>query len=240
MEGCKRLAANSVSSKKRLPICPEHLHALVLKFAGVDASLLDIRDVCICLVAFAGFFCFNELANIKWCDVVFSDTYFSLFIPRGKSDQYGSGATRVITRTGNPTCPFGMLSRYAKLSGDSLNSTQFVFRSLYKSKDGRYALRDGSNLSYSRARELFINKFKAIGLDMRLYGLHSLRIGGAIAAANNDLPDRVIKKHGRWKSENAKDIYCREDIQHQLLGLGQTSNLSRVEFIKNRFDKEST
>ena len=24
------------------------------------------------------------------------------------------------------------------------------------------------------------------------------------------------------------------------LGLGQTSNLSRVEFIKNRFDKEST
>ena len=45
----------------------------------------------------------------------------------------------------------------------------------------------------------------------------SLRIGGASAAANNDLPDRVIKKHGRWKSEKAKDTYCREDIQHQLL-----------------------
>ena len=42
-------------------------------------------------------------------------------------------------------------------------------------------------------------------------------IGGASAAANNDLPDRVIKKHGRWKSEHAKDVYCREDIQHQLL-----------------------
>ena len=217
LEGCKRLAANSVSSKKRLPICPEHLHALVLKFAGVDASLLDIHDVCICLVAFAGFLRFNEFAIVKWCDVVFSDTYFSFFIPRSKCDQYGSGATIVIARTGNPTCPFGMLSRYAKLSGDSLNSTQFVFRSLYKRKDGRYALRDGSNLSYSRARELFINKFRAIGLDMRLYDLHSLRIGGATAAANNDLPDRVIKKHGRWKSENAKYIYCREDIQHQLL-----------------------
>jgi len=54
-------------------------------------------------------------------------------------------------------------------------------------------------------------------LDTKLYGLHSLRIGGASAAANNDLPDRVIKKHGRWKSENAKDVYFREDIQHQLL-----------------------
>ena len=54
-------------------------------------------------------------------------------------------------------------------------------------------------------------------VNAKLYGLHSLRIGGASAAANNDLPDRVIKKHGRWKSEHAKDVYCREDIQHQLL-----------------------
>ena len=95
------------------------------------------------------------------------------------------------------------------MSGDSLDSTEFVFRSLYKRKNGTHALRSGSRLSYSRARELFILFI--------LYGLHSLRIGGASAAANNDLPDRVIKKHGRWKSEHAKDVYCREDIQHQLL-----------------------
>ena len=63
----------------------------------------------------------------------------------------------------------------------------------------------------------FIEKFKAIGLDTKLYGLHFLRIGGASAAANNDLPDRVIKKHGRWKTEKAKDTYCREDIQHPTL-----------------------
>ena len=110
-----------------------------------------------------------------------------------------------------------MLRRYAHLSGDSFNSTEFVFRSLSKGRNGYYSLRAGSKLSYSRARELFIEKFKAIGLDTKLYGLHSLRIGGASAVANNDLPDRVIKKHGRWKSEKAKDTYCREDIQHQLL-----------------------
>ena len=217
LEGCKRFSAKSVSTTKRLPILPEHLHALVDKFAGSDAGLPDIRDVCFCLVAFAGFLRFNELCNIKWSDIVFKDTYFALYIPRSKTDQYGSGATRVIARTGNPTCPFDMLCRYAKMSGDSLDSTEFVFRSLYKRKNGAHALRSGSRLSYSRARELFILKFKAIGLDTKLYGLHSLRIGGASAAANNDLPDRVIKKHGRWKSEHAKDVYCREDIQHQLL-----------------------
>ena len=55
LEGCKRFSAKSVSTTKRLPILPEHLHALVDKFAGSDAGLPDIRDVCFCLVAFAGF-----------------------------------------------------------------------------------------------------------------------------------------------------------------------------------------
>ena len=42
-------------------------------------------------------------------------------------------------------------------------------------------------------------------------------IGGASGAAYNDLPDRVHKKHGRWKSERAKYTYYFVDIQHQLL-----------------------
>ena len=111
------------------------------------------------------------LCNLRWCDIVFKDTYFSLFFPRSKSDQYGSGATRVVAGTGNPTCPFDMFRRYATLSGDNISSAQFVLRSLYKSKAGGYFLWDGSKLSYSRARELFIQKFRAIGLDTNLYGL---------------------------------------------------------------------
>ena len=116
--------------RKRLPICPSHLHALVSKFAGPDALLPDIRDVCFCLIGFAGFLRFNELCSIRWCDISFEDTYFPLFIPRSKCDQYGSGSTRVIAKTGNPTCPFNMLRRYDQLSGDSLQSTDFLFRAV--------------------------------------------------------------------------------------------------------------
>ena len=65
LEGCKRVSANFVSSKKGLPICLEHLHALVQRFAGVNASLSDIRDVCLCLVSFAGFLCFKAACNIS-------------------------------------------------------------------------------------------------------------------------------------------------------------------------------
>ena len=41
------------------------------------------------------------------------------------------------------------------------------------------------------------------------WGLHSLRAGGALRAANMGISDRFFKRHGRWKSENAKDGYIR-------------------------------
>ena len=39
--------------------------------------------------------------NIRWCDIDFKYTYFYLLIPRSKTDQYGSGSTRVVARSGS-------------------------------------------------------------------------------------------------------------------------------------------
>ena len=50
---------------------------------------------------------------------------------------------------------------------------------------------------------------KELGLDPKQFGLHSLRGGGASAAANAGVPDRWFKRHGRWISENAKDGYIK-------------------------------
>ena len=58
-----------------------------------------------------------------------------------------------------------MLRRYAQLAGDSLQSTESVFRSVYKTTNGKHLLRAGSKLSFSRARQIFIQKFQAIGLE---------------------------------------------------------------------------
>ncbi|XP_065939468.1 uncharacterized protein [Magallana gigas] len=48
------------------------------------------------------------------------------------------------------------------------------------------------------------------------FGLHSLRSGGATAAAAARVNDRIFKKHGRWKSETAKDSYVRETLSEKL------------------------
>ena len=41
--------------------------------------------------------------------------------------------------------------------------------------------------------------------------------GGGAAAANNELSDGLVKNHGLWKTDKVKDIYCRDDIEYQLL-----------------------
>ena len=52
-----------------------------------------------------------------------------------------------------------------------------------------------------------------IGLNPKLFGLHSLRSGGATSAANAGVPDRLFKRHGRWRSENAKDYCIKDDLK---------------------------
>ncbi|XP_060597906.1 uncharacterized protein LOC132751710 [Ruditapes philippinarum] len=80
-----------------------------------------------------------------------------------------------------------------------------------------YKLRGTSPLSYTRARELILDMFEHIGLDKSKFGLHSLRSGGASAAANAGVSDRLFKRHRRWKSEKAKDSYVKDDIDKRLL-----------------------
>ena len=44
-------------------------------------------------------------------------------------------------------------------------------------------------------------------MDPKQFGMHSLRAGGATAAANAGVLDRLFKRHGHWRSETAKDGY---------------------------------
>ena len=67
-------------------------------------------------------------------------------------------------------------------------------------------------MTYSRARELFNEYLKGAGIASGNFGLHSMRSGGASAAANAGVADRLFKRHGGWKSEAAKDGYVKESL----------------------------
>ena len=87
----------------------------------------------------------------------------------------------------------------------SESSTRIYFRQVNKP------------LSYSRMRELFIEAFSLFVVNIKSYGLHSLRSGGATSAAKYGVPDRLFKRHGRWRSDKSKDGYVKDDLVQRML-----------------------
>ena len=90
-----------------------------------------------------------------------------------------------------------------------------LFRGIVQTKEGEQ-LRKTGGISYSRLRELLLDKIAKLGFDPALFGMHSLRAGGATAAANAGVQDRLFKRHGRWKSESAKDGYVKDSVKRRL------------------------
>ena len=69
------------------------------------------------------------------------------------------------------------------------------------------------NLYHSlRSKKLWLNSVVNLRFHNSSYGLRSLRSGGASAAANAGISDRLFKRHGHWKSDRAKDGYVKDDI----------------------------
>ena len=148
-----------------------------------------------------GFFRFDELSRIRECDVESFSEYMEIFIESSKTDQYRDGARVVIARTHSLYCPVAM-----DIADITEPSEEFLFRGLVSTRTGQ-KLRKSVSISYTRVRELVLEKLEAIGVDSKKFGLHSLRAGGAsAAAANAGVPDWMFKRHGRWRSENAKDV----------------------------------
>ena len=108
-----------------------------------------------------------------------------------------------------------MLEYYLKRTGISLDDQRFLFRQIQRTSKGE-TLRSTGCISYSCLRDLFKRKLRDLGFQPEEFGLNSLRAGGATAAANANVPDRLFKRHGRWRCENAKDGYIEDDVAHRL------------------------
>ena len=91
----------------------------------------------------------------------------------------------------SPSCPVTVTERFL-LTGRH-HKFDYLFRKVCHTKHG-FSLRP-QPLTYSRASELIRKQLKAIGLNPKQYGLHSLRSGGAYAAAAAAIPDRLLMGH---------------------------------------------
>ncbi len=72
-------------------------------------------------------------------------------------------------------------------------------------------------ISYSTARELIIAGLTPYVTDPSSLGTHSLRAGGASAAASSGIVnERCITRQGGWKSTSSKDMYIKDSLVNKL------------------------
>ena len=61
------------------------------KFGSENTSLADIRTLAICLISFAVFSCYDEIANLRESDVLFIEDHIQLYIESISNIEMGHG-----------------------------------------------------------------------------------------------------------------------------------------------------
>ena len=209
-EAAKRILSKPV--RKKEPITPSDLRKMAKHLA--DASLLDLRTLTVALLSYAGFLRFDEVSKIRSEFISFRPSYVKIFIDKSKSDQHKVGDYVVIAKTGSATCPVEALKKY--LFKAKVGRKGYIFRGMQKVRNGHVLRRADKAVSYSSLRRDILGAVSRIGLEKSRFGLHSMRRGGATRAARNGVNDRLFKKHGRWRSERAKDGYAAETLRAML------------------------
>ena len=143
----------------------------------------------------------------------FEGSYVALSLEKRKNDQFREGSWVFISSSEVQTCPVAVVKRFVAQGQHKAGSK--LFRRFQHTRNGWKLKQQG--MSYSRANELLKKKLKKEGLDSKQYRVHSLRSGGASAAAALDVPDRLFQRHGCWRSEAAKNNYFKETLDSLLL-----------------------
>ena len=115
----------------------------------------------------------------------------------------------LISDSPSDTSPVQLIKLYLSRLQIPDNCNKFIFRPSVKSKSSHSLIAIGRHISYSSFREHL--KSDLFGLEsstIRQSSVsHSLRSGGATRAANTGIEERLIQRHGRWRSASSKNMY---------------------------------
>ena len=212
-DASKRILGTGRSNRKE-PIPPELLKSIV---DGADLSNgLELRNVSLYLLCFAGFLRFDDVSRVKRNQISFHNGYLSIKVDKSKNDQLRQGDEVLIAEGEGTACPVKILKEYLIMFNIDPFSDEFIFRQLIKTKKS-YKLASGNKpISYSTFRDHLRKTLRGFVPNPHVYGTHSFRSGGASAAANSGVPDRAFQRHGRWKTATAKNEYVKDSTDVRL------------------------
>eukprot|EP00117_Sycon_ciliatum_P009518 scpid21935/ scgid11781/ Integrase/recombinase xerD homolog len=213
------VVANVHQAAKRILACPKNrkqpLSKSVLRKLSKEyrrsESLQDLQVMTLLAIGFAGLLRWNDLTQLRVDEVLIKNQYAAVFLEVRKNDQLRHGNWIFIARSKGEACPVHLLEELVARGGHLQQSPLFGKISQHR---GKKVIR--GQMSYSRARELVRCAVSRVGEDPNVYGLHSLRSGGATAAAAAGIPDRLIQRQGGWRSEKSMRMYFSESLPNML------------------------
>lgn len=229
-----RLLTGNTVKLQRSPMQPEHVHTLVAHhLMGSEPCTLAIRmAVTAAVVSFAGFLRPSDVRSILVHEDLlrFHPTHMDIFLCRSKTDQQWEGEwVTIAALPDSPCCPVQLLQdlltagAYQRTPAAPDQDVGPLLRAVYAPREGPQRLRQVTgtlaNPIPALAATTYAAHFKeaceAAGLPQDILP-HSGRIGGASAAAANNVQDRLFMRQGRWRSETSKNLYTRETLEHRL------------------------
>ena len=190
LAGAKRCLASPI--RRMEPISLSLLKSLV---AGSCNCLEDWQFVFYCIIAFFGFFRYNDMCMLLVSDFTFQCDSVLISIDHSKTDQYRAGSKVVLAASFHDLsiCPVVISRAYFSqlINAGLTNSVHVMIDPASKSKLTSH----GTLLSKLR------QSLKPFVANPEMYGLHSFRSGGATAATNANVPKDLIAVHGRWQSD---------------------------------------
>lgn len=220
-----RKKAPAVSHRK--PLLKAHLLRMSLKVN--KSNFGEVRDFTMILLAFRGFLRGDEVIHLR-ADEVWIDSFDELnsmseLIPPSLLDK----EILWLAVSSSKTNPQKQKIDYEQRSVENIivgpdidpridplkwynlllklrnaNCIALFHRIDHRTND------DGGFLSTPTFNSIVKNRLSAIGVEDPQFGGHSARAGGATEAAKRLVETRLIKRHGRWKSD-AVYIYIHDD-----------------------------
>ena len=205
--------------KRKEPLTKAEVKVIVTKLLeGKEGDCLRLRTAVVVALGFAGFLRWNDMEQITVQDIDFHDSHMVLRLGKRKNDQMRKGSMIVIAREEGDLGAVTLTERLIEAAG--LHGSEHLLSNLVKTKRS-WRTKKGT-LQYGRARELFGEALRMAGMSPGKYGLHSLRSGGVTAAAAEQVPHRLLKRHGGWRSE-AINAYVEESLDNRMKASKATS-----------------
>lgn len=176
------------------------IHQIVRK---VDSSTLaGVRDKALLLLGFAGALRVSEIAGLTVENVAISDDRIVLTIDNPKTAKRGNEVQHIViarSQVGEQCAGVAVLD-WLEVGGVKAGP---LFRGLTRHgtvREQSISTRAIGDIVKGRARDAGVIGWADVSS-------HSLRRGWATEAASRNVPQAIIKQHGRWKTDTAAARY---------------------------------